>query len=90
MKIVCALLVIGIYRLETTSANLNTAAPIQIVAPVNHTFHLKADVLKTLLESDELKDRQVVVVSIAGVFRQGKSFLLNFFLKYLNAQVNKI
>ena len=35
--------------------------------------------------SDEVKDKKVVVVSVAGAFRKGKSFLLDFFIRYLNA-----
>lgn len=62
--------------------------PIQIVSSVDHKFELQnLNDLEQILGSDELEDRQVVVVSIAGALRQGKSFLLNFFLKYLNAQV---
>lgn len=64
------------------------ARPIQIVSSENHKIELKNfDVVKDILVSDELKDHRVVVVSIAGAFRQGKSFLLNFFLRYLNARV---
>lgn len=62
--------------------------PIQIVSPENHTF--KPDnlyLVKQILEKDELRDRDIVVVSIAGALRKGKSFLLNYFLKYLNAKV---
>lgn len=62
--------------------------PIQIVASENHSFKLQnLDNLEQILRSDELKDRQIVVVSIAGALRQGKSFLLNFFLKYLVSKV---
>lgn len=65
--------------------DLDTA--IQIVTPVDHKFQLELKDLKRVLEEDEIKDRHVVVVSIAGAYRKGKSFLLNFFLKYLYAQV---
>lgn len=65
--------------------DLDTA--IQIVTPVDHKFQLELEDLKRVLEVDEIKDRHVVVVSIAGEYRKGKSFLLNFFLKYLYAQV---
>lgn len=61
---------------------------VQIITPVNHSLRLEADELKRLLEADDLQNRSCVVVSIAGAFRKGKSFLLNFFIKYLNAQVS--
>lgn len=56
----------------------------------NTTIELQLDELKTILEADDIKDRKVVVVSIAGSYRKGKSFLLNFFLKYLYAQVSEL
>lgn len=63
--------------------------PIQIVTPDgNHGFNTtNFNILKQILASDDLKDRQIVVVSVAGALRKGKSFLLNFFIKYLNARV---
>lgn len=69
-------------------AETELARGIQIISPVNHTFLLELNELKQILEADAIKDRYVVVVSIAGAFRQGKSFLLNFYIRYLEAQVN--
>ncbi|RZC42285.1 GBP domain containing protein, partial [Asbolus verrucosus] len=45
---------------------------------------LDSETLRRILICDELKDKNVCVVSIAGAFRQGKSFLLNFLIRYLN------
>lgn len=64
-----------------------TGHAIQIMVPVNHSMRLRLDKLKQILEADDIKDRNIVVVSIAGGFRQGKSFLMNIFIKYLNAKV---
>lgn len=62
--------------------------PIQIVESHNHKFTLQnLYSVEQILKSPELRDRNIIVVSIAGALRKGKSFLLNFFLKYLNAQV---
>lgn len=69
---------------------MNSAKPIQIIEPIDHTFHLESKHFKSIVDSDDLRDRDVVIVSIAGDLRKGKSFLLNFFLKYLYAQVIEI
>lgn len=73
---------------ENYSEKMESARSIQIMAPVNHSFELELEQLKSVLLNKEIKDRHVVVVSIAGALRKGKSFLLNFFLRYLYAQVN--
>lgn len=66
-----------------------TARPIQIVSTEDdHTFVLDEDTLTEVLLQDDIKDRFVVVVSVAGAFRKGKSFLLDFFLRYLYARVS--
>lgn len=48
-----------------------------------HSFELIEENLVSLLGRDDVKDKPVVVVSVAGAFRKGKSFLLNFFIRYL-------
>ena len=58
--------------------------PVQIVVSEDHLFKLDEEALKQILLSDEVANRPVVVISVAGAFRKGKSFLLDFFLRYLN------
>ena len=65
-----------------------TPHPIQIVlASKEHTFSLDEEALSQVLMKDEIKDRYVVVVSVAGAFRKGKSFILDFFLRYMEWKV---
>lgn len=62
--------------------------PVQVVvANEDHTFHLDEEALEQVLLKPNVKDKRVVVVSVAGAFRKGKSFLLDFFLRYLAAEV---
>ncbi|XP_031633228.1 atlastin-like [Contarinia nasturtii] len=68
---------------------MSSGGAVQIITPVNQKFETNLDYLKRILSADQIKDRNVVIVSVAGALRKGKSFLLNFFLKYLNAQYKK-
>lgn len=63
---------------------------LQIIKLNNHNFDLDLPLLKTILDNPKVKNCKVVVVSVAGAFRKGKSFLLSFFLRYLHAQVSFI
>ncbi|CAH1792203.1 unnamed protein product, partial [Owenia fusiformis] len=51
-----------------------------------HKFELDEVALESILLRHNVKDKKCVVVSVAGAFRKGKSFLLDFFLRYLNAK----
>ena len=66
--------------------------PVQIVSTDEdeHSFSLNEGLLEEVLISDErIRDKKVVVISVAGAFRKGKSFLLDFFLRYLDRKVNR-
>uniref|UniRef100_A0AAG5CQ62 GB1/RHD3-type G domain-containing protein n=1 Tax=Anopheles atroparvus TaxID=41427 RepID=A0AAG5CQ62_ANOAO len=63
------------------------ARPVQVVETgEDHSFVLNEDALTEILLQDTIKDRAIVVVSVAGAFRKGKSFLLDFFLRYMYAK----
>jgi hypothetical protein len=40
-------------------------------------------VLESIFLHPMVKDRKIVTVSVIGAFRKGKSFLLDYFLRYL-------
>lgn len=62
--------------------------PLQIIKDAGDGFELNETDLERILENDELRDRFVVVISVAGAFRKGKSFLLGFFIRFLEALVS--
>lgn len=45
--------------------------------------------VQEILLSDDVRDKKVVVLSVAGAFRKGKSFLLDFLLRYLDRTVSQ-
>lgn len=63
-----------------TSAGTPRVLP--IVEIINSTFHLNSTNLKDITNKVP-PNVEVGVIAIAGEYRQGKSFLLNFFLQYL-------
>lgn len=66
-----------------------SAIPVQIVRTEDdHTFTLDDAALAEILNKNDIKDRAVVAVSVAGAFRKGKSFILDFFLRYLYSKVS--
>ncbi|KAL7021389.1 hypothetical protein ACKWTF_011856 [Chironomus riparius] len=72
----------------SSGGSILTAEAIQIVK-VNeeaHTFRLSDEDLTKFILQDNVKNRDVVIVSVAGAFRKGKSFLLDFFLRYMYAR----
>ena len=64
--------------------------PVQVVLVQKdqHSYELEEKALASILLQDHIRDLDVVVVSVAGAFRKGKSFFLDFMLRYLYFQVS--
>uniref|UniRef100_A0A8C7A5I1 GB1/RHD3-type G domain-containing protein n=1 Tax=Nothoprocta perdicaria TaxID=30464 RepID=A0A8C7A5I1_NOTPE len=71
---------------------LDNPRPIQIVLAHedDHNFELDEDALEKILLQEHIKDLNIVVVSVAGAFRKGKSFLLDFMLRYMYNRVIEV
>ncbi|CAG7703983.1 unnamed protein product [Allacma fusca] len=59
-------------------------ATIQLVEVTESSVKINADALDQILE--KVADLPVVILSINGSSREGKSYILNFFLRYLKCQ----
>lgn len=66
--------------------------PVQIVrvCKEEHSFTLDTEALARVLLAPEVRDKNVVVLSVAGAFRKGKSFLLDFMLRYMYRKVHNV
>lgn len=74
---------------DSASVKSGSLSPVRIVSVKDHSIRLKLKKLIRIFEADNIKDRNVVVVSIADAFREDKVFLTNFLIRYLNAKVSQ-
>ena len=58
-----------------------------VIANPDHTFRLDEKALASIVSDANIKGKEIVVISVAGVFRKGTSFLLNWMLRFLKAEV---
>lgn len=67
------------------------AHPVELLNFKNETVNkleLNLETLEALFLDVDVADRHVVVISIVGAFRKGKSFLLNYLLRFMYANVS--
>lgn len=64
------------------------SVPVLQFSQINDKLLVFTDTLEKMLLHPEVKDRRIVAVSIIGAFRRGKSFVLNYGLRYLYANVS--
>ena len=84
------------FILESVVSSSNVDVEIPDARPVcilktkdDHTFELDEEALADILLQPEIRSKKVVVVCVAGAFRKGKSFLLNFLIRYLDRKICK-
>lgn len=44
--------------------------------------------VENIFNNDEIQDRKIVIISMIGAFRGGKSYFLNYCLRFLYAHVS--
>ena len=54
----------------------------------NSKIDVMTNKLKDIFDNPKVKESKIVVLSIVGIYRKGKSFLLNYCLRYLYAHVS--
>ncbi|XP_072407357.1 atlastin-2-like [Chiloscyllium punctatum] len=52
----------------------------------DHSFQLDTKALESILLGEAVQDLNVVLLAVAGAFRKGKSFLLDFMLRFMYKQ----
>lgn len=62
--------------------------PLNIIKFANSSLEFDKAALDSLLLHPEVQDRKIVVLSIVGAFRKGKSFFLDYCLRYLYGNVS--
>uniref|UniRef100_A0A7N4UY90 Atlastin GTPase 2 n=1 Tax=Sarcophilus harrisii TaxID=9305 RepID=A0A7N4UY90_SARHA len=72
-------------ELVNSDEAMKKPCPVQIVVAHedDHNFELDEEALEQILLQEHIRDLNIVVVSVAGAFRKGKSFLLDFMLRYM-------
>lgn len=54
----------------------------------NDQIIIEYETLEKMLLHEKVKHRKIVAISIIGAYRKGKSFFLDYCLRYLYAHVN--
>lgn len=92
MAPICDVVFVFCLQIPTLMKMGGEPGPVQIVrvCKEDHSFTLDTDALAQVLLAPEVRDKNVVVLSVAGAFRKGKSFLLDFMLRYMYRKVGGV
>lgn len=62
--------------------------PLSVISFKNSSVEFNKAALDGLLLNPEVRNRKIVVLSIVGAFRKGKSFFLDYCLRFLYGNVS--
>ncbi|CAK8691424.1 unnamed protein product [Clavelina lepadiformis] len=60
-----------------------------LLTPTTNGYEMDKVLLMNLVEREEVKNNPVVIISVAGAKREGKSFLLSLLVKYLESDMDE-
>ena len=63
--------------------------PLNILKYNTNKYIIDQEVLDTIFNHAEVKDRKIVIVSIMGEYRKGKSFFMDYCLRFMYANVSE-
>ena len=75
---------------ELPFSDHNRGHPINVLDFVNGLIVVDYEKLNETFLHPQVADRKVVVVSIVGAMRKGKSFLMNYCLRFMYANVSGV
>lgn len=87
MKLTSAAFVLGLI-LHVHSDQSSSPSVLQLIEVSNGTLILNRDTLNHVFDQIPSDETEIGILSIAGEYRKGKSFLLNFFLQYLRHRIH--
>lgn len=64
--------------------------PLSLLNFENNTFTVENENIDNIFLHPEVANRKIVVVSIIGAFRKGKSFLMDYCLRFMYANVSEL
>lgn len=62
--------------------------PLMWLESNNDSIMVDYEIISNIFFNEDIADRKIVVVSVIGALRKGKSFLLDYFLRYMYNNVS--
>lgn len=60
------------------------------ISPVNHSTTVNYEAIDKIFSNYKIADRKIVAISIAGAARVGKSFFVDYCLRFMYANVRNL